>query len=51
MTVLMTPDMVNFSGKVHGGVILKLLDQVVYAYAAKYSKNRDLHVDLPKTGF
>ncbi|MDO9161547.1 MAG: acyl-CoA thioesterase [Methylococcaceae bacterium] len=39
MTVLMTPDMVNFSGKVHGGVILKLLDQVAYACAAKYSKN------------
>ena len=26
MTVLMTPDMANFSGKVHGGAILKLLD-------------------------
>jgi len=39
MTVLMTPDMANFSGKVHGGIILKLLDQVAYACAAKYSKN------------
>ncbi|MEQ1528003.1 MAG: acyl-CoA thioesterase [Methylococcales bacterium] len=38
MTVLMTPDMTNFSGKVHGGIILKLLDQVAYACAAKYSK-------------
>ena len=28
MTVLMTPDTANFSGKVHGGAILKLLDQV-----------------------
>lgn len=28
MTVLMTPDMANFSGNVHGGTILKLLDQV-----------------------
>nr|WP_224401185.1 hypothetical protein [Pseudonocardia sp. ICBG1034] len=28
MTVLMTPDMANFSGNVHGGAILKLLDQV-----------------------
>ena len=25
MTVLMTPDMANFSGNVHGGTILKLL--------------------------
>ena len=36
MTVLMTPDMVNFSGKVHGGAILKLLDQVSYACATRY---------------
>ncbi len=28
MTVLMTPDTANFSGKVHGGTILKMLDQV-----------------------
>ena len=28
MTVLMTPDMANFAGNVHGGSILKLLDQV-----------------------
>ena len=27
MTRLMTPDMSNFSGKVHGGTILKLLDE------------------------
>jgi acyl-CoA hydrolase len=37
MTVLMTPDMANFSGKVHGGAILKLLDQVAYACASRYS--------------
>lgn len=37
MTVLMTPDMVNFSGKVHGGHILKLLDQVAYACASRYA--------------
>ena len=30
MTVLMTPDTANFSGKVHGGAILKLLDQVMF---------------------
>ncbi len=37
MTVLMTPDMVNFSGKVHGGAVLKILDQVAYACASRYS--------------
>lgn len=37
MTVLMTPDTANFSGNVHGGTILKLLDQVAYACASRYS--------------
>src|SRR5882762_8131074 len=36
MTVLMTPDMANFTGNVHGGTILKLLDQVAYACASRY---------------
>ena len=39
MTVLMTPDMANFSGAVHGGAMLKLLDQVAYACASRYSKS------------
>ena len=30
----MTPDMANFSGHVHGGSLLKLLDQVAYACAS-----------------
>lgn len=37
MSVLMTPDMANFSGNVHGGDLLKLLDQVAYACASRYS--------------
>ena len=37
MTVLMSPDMANFSGNVHGGAILKLLDQVAYSCASRYS--------------
>src|SRR4029079_19444945 len=37
MTVLMTPDTANFSGNVHGGNILKLLDQVAYAWASRYA--------------
>ena len=31
MTVLMTPDMANFSGKVHGGALLNLLDRVAFS--------------------
>lgn len=37
MTVLMTPDMANFAGNVHGGSILKFLDQVAYACASRYA--------------
>lgn len=37
MTVLMTPDMANFAGNVHGGTILKILDQVAYASASRYA--------------
>jgi acyl-CoA hydrolase len=37
MSVLMTPDTANFSGNVHGGTILKLLDQVAYACASRYA--------------
>ena len=39
MTVLMTPDMANFSGNVHGGAILKILDQVAYACASTYARS------------
>lgn len=37
MTELMTPDMANFSGKVHGGALLKLLDLVAFSCASRYS--------------
>ena len=37
MTVLMTPDMASFSGNVHGGTVLKFLDQVAYACASRYA--------------
>ncbi|MGL6040590.1 MAG: acyl-CoA thioesterase, partial [Deefgea sp.] len=30
-------DMANFSGKVHGGALLKQLDQVAYACASRYA--------------
>ena len=37
MTVLMTPDMVNFSGNIHGGHLLLYLDQVAFACASRYA--------------
>lgn len=37
MSVLMTPELANFTGNVHGGDLLKMLDQVAYACASRYS--------------
>lgn len=37
MTVLMTPDLANFSGKVHGGALLNWLDRVAFSLASRYS--------------
>ena len=37
MSEIMTPEKVNFAGNIHGGYILKLIDQVAYACAGRYS--------------
>lgn len=37
MTLLMTPDKANFGGKVHGGQMLKTLDEVAFVCASRYS--------------
>ncbi len=37
MSELMTPDMVNFRGTIHGGHILSFLDRVAYVCASRYS--------------
>ncbi|CAM1340637.1 acyl-CoA thioesterase [Tenacibaculum amylolyticum] len=34
---LMLPSHANFSGKIHGGYILNLMDQIAFACASKYS--------------
>lgn len=36
---LMLPSHTNFSGKIHGGYILQLLDQIAFASASKFSGN------------
>lgn len=36
MSILASPSLANFSGVVHGGELLKLLDQVAYACATRY---------------
>nr|VFK50119.1 MAG: Acyl-CoA hydrolase [Candidatus Kentron sp. TUN]VFK51140.1 MAG: Acyl-CoA hydrolase [Candidatus Kentron sp. TUN]VFK65193.1 MAG: Acyl-CoA hydrolase [Candidatus Kentron sp. TUN] len=37
MTTLVSPQQANFSGVMHGGELMKLLDQVAYTCAARYS--------------
>lgn len=36
---LMLPSRANFNGKIHGGYILSLLDQIAFACASKHSEN------------
>ena len=47
----MTPDMANFSGNVHGGAILKLLDQVAYACASRYAGSYVVTLSVDKVTF
>ncbi|NJL04164.1 MAG: acyl-CoA thioesterase [Chloroflexaceae bacterium] len=51
MTVLMTPNMANFSGNVHGGAMLNLLDQVAYACASRYSGSYVVTVSVDQVFF
>ena len=37
MTELMIPSYANFGGKIHGGILLSLMDKVAYATASKHS--------------
>jgi len=36
MNILVSPSMSNFSGVMHGGELMKILDQVAYACATRY---------------
>lgn len=37
LTELMIPSYANFGGKVHGGIILSLMDKVAYVCASKHT--------------
>lgn len=39
MSELMLPSKTNFNGKIHGGYILSLLDQIAFACASKHSEH------------
>ena len=51
MTVLMTPDMANFAGNVHGGTLLKFLDQVAFACASRYAARYVVTVSVDQVMF
>ena len=48
---LMLPSHSNFSGKIHGGYILSLMDQVAFACAAKYSGYYAVTASVDKVDF
>ena len=51
MTLLMTPDTANFAGNVHGGHLLKWLDQVAYACASRYAARYVVTVSVDQVTF
>ncbi len=51
MTVLMTPDMSNFRGNVHGGILLKYLDQVAYTCASRYARGYAVTLSVDRVVF
>ncbi|HEY0214675.1 MAG TPA: acyl-CoA thioesterase [Paenirhodobacter sp.] len=51
MTVLMTPDMANFSGKVHGGALLNWLDRVAFSLASRYSRRYAVTLSVDQVMF
>ena len=50
-TQLMLPSHSNFSGKIHGGYILNLMDQVAFACASKHSGHYCVTASVNKVDF
>ncbi|MGB0885246.1 MAG: acyl-CoA thioesterase [Chitinophagales bacterium] len=51
MTQLMLPSHSNFSGKIHGGYILNLMDQIAFACASKHSEYYCVTASVNKVNF
>ncbi|MCH2232050.1 MAG: acyl-CoA thioesterase [Crocinitomicaceae bacterium] len=51
MSLLMTPAHSNFSGKVHGGYILNLMDEIAFACSSKHSGNYCVTASVNKVDF
>lgn len=51
MTQLMLPSNSNFRGKIHGGFILNLMDQIAFACASKHSEHYSVTASVNKVDF
>lgn len=51
ITQLMLPSHSNFSGKIHGGFILGLMDQIAFACASRHSRNYCVTASVNKVDF
>jgi uncharacterized protein (TIGR00369 family) len=51
LTELMIPAYANFGGKIHGGILLSLMDKVAYACASKHAGNYCVTVSVDNVEF
>jgi acyl-CoA hydrolase len=51
ITELMIPAYANFGGKIHGGILLSMMDKVAYACAAKHSGGYCVTVSVDNVDF
>ncbi len=51
LTVLMTPETANFAGNVHGGHLLKVLDQVAYSCASRFARHYCVTASVDRVWF
>ena len=51
ITELMIPAYANFGGKIHGGILLSLMDKVAYATASKHAETYCVTVSVDKVEF
>ncbi|HHL52706.1 MAG TPA: acyl-CoA thioesterase [Flammeovirgaceae bacterium] len=51
LTELMIPSYANFGGKIHGGILLSLMDKVAYACATKHAENYCVTVAVENVDF
>ena len=51
ITELMIPSYANFGGKIHGGILLSLMDKVAYVAAAKHAETYCVTVSVDKVEF